>query len=127
MPNVLVDLAALICAVTLATTVSFLLARQRVGNMAALVGLVIGNLLGGTAGFLYLACPILGRGHTWLDVLHPLTGTDRNWIAIAAILGMFLSFLSIVYIGPLFLQRRDQALPLPTDCAKQNREPASAD
>src|SRR5438309_1748704 len=97
--HVLFNLSVLVFVVVVAAIIPFQLARKRVGKFGAFVGLAVGNLLGACGAMLYQSCTMLGHGYSLPQVADEYLGVHRgysnsnwNWIAIAAISGMFLSF-----------------------------------
>ena len=115
LPTVLAVLAGVVAFGTIAP---FLIARRRFGSYHSAVVLAIGIALGTLTGFVLESVSMLAHGHTTLQFLNEWSHTEGrradlaskwSWVAIAALLGMLVSFISIMLIGPWFIPRVDDS------------------
>jgi hypothetical protein len=108
----------LIVLVVIGTIGPFLIARRRFGAYQSAVALAIGLALGALTGFALQTGRLFQEERTAVQVIEEWIGADArhgigsgkwNWLVIAALLGVLVSFLSLMFIGPRFIRRVDDA------------------
>ena len=100
------DVLCLCISIIAASFFPFWIAKHAYGWKRAAVALAIGILLGAVGGILLLSWQMFTEGHQFGHVIDEWRGNSHsmryalwNWIAIFAILGMFLSFISVMFLG----------------------------